>query len=121
VGTNHQQPSKQLVWQETRREQTDARETTPAYRTTELYVFLVMTGAVLAASLGGILTADRGWEFATALTIGYLLSRGLAKSGTPVRHDHLTQVSRTQPPLSVSREVLDAALRQPDTRPGGDV
>jgi len=121
VGTNQQQPKKQLVWQETRRDQTDARETTPAYRTTELYVFLIMTGAVLAASMVGVISADRGWGFATALTIGYLLSRGLAKSGTPVRHDHLTQVSRTQPPLSVSREALDAALKHRDARPRGDV
>ncbi len=120
MGTRHQQPRKQLVWQETRREQTDARETKPAYRTTELYVFLIMTGAVLAASMVEVISADRGWGFATALTIGYLLSRGLAKSGTPVRHDHLTQVSRTQPPLSLSRDVLDAALTQPDARPRGD-
>ncbi len=110
MGTSQQQPRKQLVWQETRWEQTDARETKPAYRTTELYVFVIMTGAVLAASMVGILSADRGWGFATALTIGYLLSRGLAKSGTPVNHTHHTRVVRTQPPLSLSRDVINAVV-----------
>ena len=71
-------------------------ETKHATKTTEFWVFLaVLAGILIAAALigadddagrgdnfGDYFTADDAWRYITALTIGYLLSRGLAKSGS---------------------------------------
>ncbi|GAA2332904.1 hypothetical protein OKJ48_36875 [Streptomyces kunmingensis] len=65
-------------------------ETKPAFKTTELMVYVASVIAVLIASLvvgdgdSGVdrFPADRAWLYVTLLTIGYLLSRGLAKSGS---------------------------------------
>ncbi len=63
-------------------------ETKSAYRTTELVAFLVAVAGVLIATAvvdqadAGGLGARQGWTLVAALTIGYLLSRGLAKSGS---------------------------------------
>ncbi|MFB9235481.1 hypothetical protein ACFFWC_08010 [Plantactinospora siamensis] len=65
-------------------------ETKPAWKTTELYVYLAAVVAVLIASNavgssggsgGDVFTADKAWWFITLLTIGYLVSRGLSKVG----------------------------------------
>ena len=63
-------------------------ETKSALKTTELMVFLAMTAAVLIATAivdeannGGI-GAQQGWLYATLLAVGYMISRGLAKSGS---------------------------------------
>ena len=63
-------------------------ETKSALKTTELMVFLAMTAAVLIATAivdqadaGGI-GARQGWLYATLLAVGYMISRGLAKSGS---------------------------------------
>jgi hypothetical protein len=63
-------------------------ETKSALKTTELMVFLAMTAAVLIATAivdqadaGGI-GARQGWLYATLLAVGYMVSRGLAKSGS---------------------------------------
>ena len=63
-------------------------ETKSALKTTELVVFLAMTAAVLIATAivdeanaGGI-GARQGWLYATLLAVGYMVSRGLAKSGS---------------------------------------
>jgi hypothetical protein len=63
-------------------------ETKSAYKTTELIAFVVAAAAVLIATAlvdqadAGGLGARQGWTLVTALTIGYLVSRGLAKSGS---------------------------------------
>ncbi|MBD0839449.1 MULTISPECIES: hypothetical protein [unclassified Streptomyces] len=65
-------------------------ETKSAFRTTELFVYAASVIAVLIASLAvgddaaGVdrFPADQAWLYVTLLTIGYLVSRGLAKSGT---------------------------------------
>ncbi|MEU6845632.1 hypothetical protein ABZ930_27540 [Streptomyces sp. NPDC046716] len=71
-------------------------ETKPAVKTTEFIIYIVSVIAVLLASLavGNGVTgvdrfpADRAWFYVTLLTIGYLLSRGLAKSGSrDTEHD----------------------------------
>ena len=66
-----------------------ARETKPSFKTTELIVYLLAVIGVLIASWvvdvnddGQRFSAYQGWFLATLLTIGYLISRGLAKSGS---------------------------------------
>ncbi|MGA8209112.1 MAG: hypothetical protein WB441_10240 [Nocardioidaceae bacterium] len=64
-------------------------ETKPSYKTTELAVYLVAVVGVLIASAvtdqgsdGQGFGAERAWFFITLLTVGYLVSRGLAKAGS---------------------------------------
>ncbi|MFF7450141.1 MULTISPECIES: hypothetical protein [unclassified Streptomyces] len=65
-------------------------ETKPAFKTTELFVYAASVIAVLIASLAvgdgsdGVdrFPADQAWLYVTLLSIGYLISRGLAKSGS---------------------------------------
>lgn len=67
-------------------------ETKASFKTTEFIAYLVMlvglfiAGAVTTASDYGahhdVFRADRVWLYAILLTIGYMLSRGLAKSGS---------------------------------------
>src|ERR671921_2166648 len=65
------------------------RETKPSFRTTELIVYVLTVLGVLIASWvtdvnedGQRFSAYQGWFLVTLLTIGYLISRGLAKSGS---------------------------------------
>lgn len=72
-----------------------AAETKPFYRTTEFIVFVVATAAVLLASYFVKATdghldyfqADKAWLYVVILSVGYMVSRGLAKSGSRHRHD----------------------------------
>src|SRR5215207_11316894 len=67
-------------------------ETKPSWKTTELFVYLAAVAGVLIASQvvgdralhdgSDIFAADKAWWYVTLLTIGYMISRGLAKSGT---------------------------------------
>ena len=66
-----------------------ARETKPSFKTTELIVYVLSVVGVLIASWvinvnedGQRFSAYQGWFLVTLLTIGYLISRGLAKSGS---------------------------------------
>jgi hypothetical protein len=66
-----------------------ARETKPSFKTTELIVYVLAVIGVLIASWvtdvnedGQRFGAYNGWFLVTLLTIGYLISRGLAKSGS---------------------------------------
>ena len=86
-------------YQDTSREQQHLRphgeETKPSWKTTELFVYLAAVAGVLIASkvLGDgtaengadYFAADKAWWYITLLTIGYLVSRGLAKSGSRTR------------------------------------
>ena len=58
-------------------------ETKAAVKTTELIAFVVVTIAMLIASqiVDGF-DAQHAWLYASLLTIGYMISRGLAKSGS---------------------------------------
>jgi hypothetical protein len=70
-------------------------ETRRSWKSTELWVYLASVAAVLIASqvVGDkanapgqdYFAADKAWWMITALTIGYLISRGLSKAGTPVQ------------------------------------
>ena len=60
-------------------------ETKSAYKTTELIVYvLAVVGVLIAAAVvtDASFGADHAWRYVTYLTIGYLISRGLAKSGS---------------------------------------
>ena len=63
-------------------------ETKSALKTTELWVYVAATIAVLVAAMvvdetdAGGFGAKQAWLYVTILTVGYLLSRGLAKSGS---------------------------------------
>lgn len=60
-------------------------ETKASFKTTELIAFIAAVVAVLIAS-AIVDTSDFGaqeaWRYVTFLTIGYMVSRGLAKSGS---------------------------------------
>ncbi|MDX1884446.1 hypothetical protein [Mycolicibacterium sp. 120270] len=65
-------------------------ETKAFYKTTEFIVFIVATIGVLLASLTVGTTdahedyfrADQAWLYVVVLSVGYMVSRGLAKSGS---------------------------------------
>ena len=60
-------------------------ETKAAFKTTELIVYvLAVLGVLIAAALvtDASYGADHAWRYVTYLTVGYLISRGLAKSGS---------------------------------------
>jgi hypothetical protein len=70
-------------------------ETKPSWKTTELFVYLAaVIGVLIASQVVGdgagnngqdYFAADKAWWYITLLTIGYLVSRGLAKSGSRSR------------------------------------
>ena len=58
-------------------------ETKSAYKTTELIVAGVTALAVLIASaIADDLDAHRAWALVSYIAIGYMIARGLAKSGS---------------------------------------
>jgi hypothetical protein len=65
-------------------------ETKSFYKTTELVVFIVATVGVLLASYlvqatdgrDDYFLADKAWLYVVILSVGYMVSRGLAKSGS---------------------------------------
>jgi hypothetical protein len=65
-------------------------ETKAAVKTTEFYSYLAVLAGLLVAGLltkagdghDDRLQADQVWLYASILTVGYMLSRGLAKSGS---------------------------------------
>jgi hypothetical protein len=65
-------------------------ETKAFFKTTEFMVFIVATAGVLLASYlvqstdgrGDYFLADKAWLYVVILSVGYMVSRGLAKSGS---------------------------------------
>ena len=68
-------------------------ETKAAFKTTEFFAFIAAAVAVLIAAAvvdngdAGGLGARQAWLYVTILTVGYMLSRGLAKSGSRDPYD----------------------------------
>jgi hypothetical protein len=72
-------------------------ETKSAYKTTEFVTYVVVFAGILLASFlvktgqdGERLDyfrADKAWWYITLLTIGYMIARGLAKSGSREPYD----------------------------------
>ena len=66
-------------------------ETKWAMKTTEMMAYVATVVAVLlAAKIDDSLDGRGAWQLVTALTVGYLISRGLAKSGSRHREDRDT-------------------------------
>ena len=63
-------------------------ETKASFKTTEFFAFLtILAGILIAAAMvdesnAGGFGAQQAWLYATILTVGYMVSRGLAKSGS---------------------------------------
>lgn len=68
-------------------------ETKAATKTTELIAYVAaVVGVLLASAVVGnddndFFRADRAWFYVVLLTMGYMVSRGLAKSGSHEHHD----------------------------------
>ncbi|WP_206062863.1 hypothetical protein [Nocardioides piscis] len=66
-------------------------ETKSSYKTTELIAYVVAVIGVLIASAMADAESDFGsqeaWFYISLLTIGYMISRGLAKSGSRDYYD----------------------------------
>jgi len=78
-----------------------ADETKPAFKTTEFMAYVAVTIAILIVGLiigeedqgrGDDFAANTVWLYVTILTLGYMLSRGLAKAGS--RHRYWDDDSR---------------------------
>jgi hypothetical protein len=72
-------------------------ETKAAYKTTEFITYVVVFAGILLASFlvktgqdgqkPDYFRADKAWWYITLLTIGYMIARGLAKSGSREPYD----------------------------------
>ena len=64
-------------------------ETKSSFKTTELIVYVLAVLGVLIASaiVDNSFGADPAWRYVTYLTVGYMISRGLAKSGSRYPQD----------------------------------
>ncbi|MFV0126143.1 hypothetical protein ACLGI4_00125 [Streptomyces sp. HMX112] len=70
-------------------------ETKSALKTTEFFIYLASVVAVLIASMvvgtedghADYFRADKAWLYVVILTVGYMISRGLAKSGSRDPYD----------------------------------
>jgi hypothetical protein len=70
-------------------------ETKAAFKTTEFIVYvIILIGMFIAAAVtdngddGQGFGADQVWLYATILTVGYMIARGLAKSGSREYYDN---------------------------------
>jgi hypothetical protein len=70
-----------------------ATETKASFKTTEFIAFVVMViGVLIAAGIvdeanDGGFGARQAWLYVTILTVGYMISRGLAKAGSRQSYD----------------------------------
>jgi hypothetical protein len=68
-------------------------ETKAAFKTSEFFAYvavlvgILIAGAVVDSSDAGGYGARQVWLYATILTVGYMVSRGLAKSGSREPYD----------------------------------
>ena len=68
-------------------------ETKASFKTTEFFAYLAMLVGILLAGVvvdnagDGGFGASKVWLYATILTVGYMVSRGLAKSGSSQPYD----------------------------------
>ena len=67
-----------------RHEGVKGTETKASFKTTEFIVYVLAVLGVLIASaiVDQSFGADPAWRYVTYLTVGYMISRGLAKAGS---------------------------------------
>jgi lysylphosphatidylglycerol synthetase-like protein (DUF2156 family) len=72
---------------------TPGAETKPSFKTTELIAMVAaIVGVLVAATMDDSLDTLWAWTLVSAIAIGYMLSRGLAKSGSrPTKPNPLHQ------------------------------
>lgn len=104
TGRGLDQPSNGPTGSAIRRDVVERRrlstETKSAFKTTEFVAYVVVLAGILIA---GAITkatsygadhdpfrADRVWLYATVLTVGYMISRGIAKAGSRQPYDEKT-------------------------------
>jgi hypothetical protein len=66
-------------------EEAEYTETKEFFRTSEFWIAVIGVFGVLLAAYsdgGDSISREDGWRYATALGVGYVISRGLAKAGT---------------------------------------
>jgi hypothetical protein len=68
-------------------------ETKAAFKTTEFMAYVAVLAGIMIAGLvvddgAGAFGAEKVWLFATILTVGYMVSRGLAKAGSRDPYTH---------------------------------
>jgi hypothetical protein len=69
-----------------RRSAVHREETKPSFLTTEFYVMIAaVVGVLIAVAQADNFDAPRAWTLIAAVAIGYMVSRGLAKSGSAHR------------------------------------
>jgi hypothetical protein len=72
-----------------RRAVTEREETKAAFLTTEFWAMVgVIVAVLVAAWQADNFDAPRAWTLVAAVAIGYMVSRGLAKSGSDHRERH---------------------------------
>jgi hypothetical protein len=87
LSTTHTQSDTGLNYATDRRVST---ETKASFKTTELIAYVAAVIGVLVASAlvdASDFGAQEAWFYVTLLTIGYMVSRGLAKSGSREYYD----------------------------------
>ena len=97
-GVGEREPRRAAVSVDSNNRRTTERRTTEtkaAFKTTEFLAYVAVLAGILIADLvvddgAGAFGAEKVWLYATILTVGYMVSRGLAKSGSrdPYTHDH---------------------------------
>jgi len=66
----------------------DTVETKPAFKTTELVIWaLTIAGVLIAAAVTENLDGHDAWKYVSWVSIGYMISRGLAKAGSYAKDD----------------------------------
>ncbi|MCS5732490.1 hypothetical protein [Herbiconiux daphne] len=67
-------------------------ETKSAFKTTEFYIWLIVSAAILIAAAvtdngddGQGFGAAQAWQYVAVVTAAYIISRGIAKAGTHAR------------------------------------
>jgi hypothetical protein len=69
-------------------------ETKASFKTTEFFSYLAVlagifvAGAIVDTANAGSMGAKQVWLYATILTVGYMVSRGLAKAGSRDPYTH---------------------------------
>jgi hypothetical protein len=68
-------------------------ETKASFKTTEFFAYIAILIGIFVAS-AVVAVVDHAWLYATVLTVGYMISRGIAKSGSREFYDRDADTNR---------------------------